>query len=643
MLSFRDWHPVGADERDYDVPDPQDPDIVYGSGLGGHLSRWDARTGEVHDISPWPLSSYGQRPTDFRYHYTWITPIAVSPLPPYPLYQGAQVLFRSTDHGQTWSTISPDLSAKSRSGKACEGNLAAPAARECGYGVIYSIGLSPRDNDEIWVGMDDGQIRRTRDGGAHWDDVTPKLVPAWAKVATVDVSAATPGSVYAAVDNHRQDDFRPHVLRTRDSGKTWSEVDNGLPPTSFVDVVRADPVKAGLLYAGTDLGVFVSFDDGDNWQPLQDNLPPAWVRDLLVHGDDLIAATQGRAIWVLDNVTPLRQHARAAAADGAVLFDPAVAMRLRGSQNKDTPPPADTALGQNPPTGAMIDYRLARDARRVTLEIRAADGALVRRFASDEKPDRPDAERYFTESWTQPPQTLSAAAGMHRFVWNLRGPRPRAVHHDYSIAAVFGEGVPITPQGLLVAPGDYSVVLDVDGSQSRSTLHVVPDPRVPLDAGAVRAAAAFHAEIGSALERDYVAYGELRAVEKQIAAAEKRAAAGNGGKPLRGAIANFRSATAKLKSGDEETSTNLGSIGETLSGLAAGVEGSDRTPTQPQHALLAECNERLNRAGALWDRVKRKQLAVVDAQLKSAGLAPVTIPAADEIRLDDAPESVDLP
>jgi len=246
-LGFRDWHPVGADERDYDIPDPQDPDIVYGSGLGGRLSRWDARTGEVQNVTPWPVSSYGQRPTDFKYRYSWITPIAVSPLAPYPLYQGAQMLFRSLDHGSTWTAISPDLSAKRPDAKNCAGDLAPPAARDCGYGVIWSIGLSPRDNDEIWIGTDDGLIQRTRDGGAHWDNVTPKNIPAWAKVATVDVSASTPGSIYAAIDNHRQDDFSPHVLRTRDNGKTWSEADKGLPAHSFVDVVRADPVQPGLL------------------------------------------------------------------------------------------------------------------------------------------------------------------------------------------------------------------------------------------------------------------------------------------------------------------------------------------------------------------------------------------------------------
>ena len=276
-----------------------------------------------------------------------------------------------------------------------------------------------------------------------------------------------------------------------------------------------------MLYAGTDAGVYVSFDDGDHWQPLQRNLPVAWVRDLLVHGNDLIAATQGRAIWVLDDVTPLRQLDASIAHADAHLFAPAPAIRVRGSQNKDTPPPADTALGTNPPTGAIIDYLLPHAAKRVTLRISDAAGKAVRSYASDAPADAPNAERYFAANWTQTAPPLSAAAGAHRFVWNLRAPRPSAAHYDYSIAAVFGLGVPVTPEGMLMPPGDYTVVLDVDGQQARATLKVVADPRVALDGAALRAAFAFAAEIDQALQRDYVGVGQMSAVDEQIAELEK--------------------------------------------------------------------------------------------------------------------------
>ena len=636
-LSFRDWNPVGGDERDYDIPDPQDANIVYGSGLGGRLSRWDKRTGEVQDIAPWPTgASYGGRPTEFKYRYTWITPIAVSQNAPYPLYQGAQVLFRSLDRGNTWETISPDLSAKDPNAKNCKGDLAPPQARACGYGVIFSIALSPRDNDEIWIGTDDGVIQRTRDGGKHWDNVTPKEVPAWGKVSSVDVAASAPDSVYVAIDNHRQDDFRARVLRTHDGGKSWTDISKGLPPDEFVAVVRADPKKSGLLYAGTQSSVFVSFDDGAHWQSLRNNLPTATVNDLLVHDDDLIAATQGRAIWVLDDVTPLRQHDRAAQA--VTLFAPAPAVRVRGSQNKDTPPPADTALGENPPTGAVIDYWLPANAQSVVVEIRQG-GNLVRRYASGEKEPMPDAERYFTESWVHAPSALSTQAGAHRLVWNLRGPRPRAVHSDFGINAVYREGTPIGPQGMLAAPGEYDVVLIADGKSAQTKLKVTADPRVAIDAQALQSVQGFGREVYAALDRDFVGYAELHSVDAQIGKIEKNAPPAE----LHAAIEKFKSVTVPLTSGEGDSNENLDSIGEVLSGIANDIEGSDRAPTQPQHDLLAATNQRLERALVRWNGIKQSDLAQLNAAMKAAGRPSIAVPPADKLSLDDAPESKDLP
>jgi len=402
-------------------------------------------------------------------------------------------------------------------------------------------------------------------------------------------------------------------------------------------VVRADPVKSGLLYAGTETGVFVSFDDGAHWQSLRNNLPTALVNDLLVHGDDLIAATQGRAIWVLDDVAPLRQH-ELTAKTTPVLFEPAVAIRVRGSQGRDTPLPADTALGQNPPTGAIIDYQLPTKAKQVTLEIRQV-GNLVRRFANDVKEAAPEAERYFGEAWLQPPQQVSADVGAHRFVWNLRTPRPRAVHFDFGINAVYREGTPIGPQGMLVAPGDYDVVLTVDGKSAQTKLKVIADPRLAADAQNVQAAAAFGHDVYAALERNFVAYGELHSVNAQIAKVEKNAPPAE----LHAAIEKFKEATKLLSSGEGDANENLDEIGEVLSGITNDVEGSDRAPTQPQRDLLAATNARLEHALARWNGVKQTELAQLDAALKAVGKPTVVVPPADKISLDDAPESKDLP
>ena len=626
-LTFRDWSPVGADERDYDIPDPVDPDIVYGSGLGGRLSRWDARNGEVQNISPWPVTAYGVRPTTVKYHYTWITPIAVSSVAPYPLYQGAQVLFRSPDRGAHWQTISPDLSARRPAAKACAGDLDAERARDCGYGVIFSIALSPRDNDEIWVGTDDGLVQLTRDAGASWRAVTPKAVPAWAKVATVDLGP-TPGSAYLAVDNHRQDDFTPRAFRTRDYGATWTAITDGLPAGQFVTVLRADPARDGLLYAGTERGVFVSFDDGAHWTPLQRDLPNAIVTDLLVHDRDLIVATMGRAIWVLDDLTPLRQANAIAPQGQAFLFAPAPAIRVRANQNKDTPLPPEEPAGENPPAGAMIDYWLAHDARGpLQIEIRDERGTIVRSFASDESRQDPGADRYFAATWLHPQDAPSPRAGAHRFVWDLRYPRPQAPGYEYSISTAWGADTPIVPQGALVPPGQYRVLMRVDGRDYEAALSVRADPRVSFDAAGADAALELMRATQRALARLTDATLEVGYLTAQLEATEKSVSAGG----ARAAIASLRKQLEPLTSGEEDTNTRLAGIAEGLTALENDLEGTDAAPTEPQRQLLAACDERLERALTLWQQIEREGLARLNTALERDGLAPISIPPPDQI------------
>ena len=618
-ITFREWHPVGADERDYDIPDPHDPDIVYGSGLGGRLTRWNARNGEVQNISPWPVSTYGARPTTVKYHYTWITPIAVSGVPPYPLYQGAQVLFRSTDRGAHWKTISPDLTARGDDAKNCGGDPDAATARACGYGVIFSIALSPRDNHTIWIGLDDGQVRLTRDAGKTWSDATPQGVPVWAKISTIDVSAIDPGTAYVAVDNHRQDDFSPRAFRTHDYGRSWTAIGGGLPPGQFVGALRADPVKRGLLYAGTDHGVFVSCDDGERWQPLRNNLPTAIVTDLLVHGNDLIASTQGRAIWVLDDVSPLRELDAIAASDTAHLFAPEKAVRVRRNQNKDTPLPPDEAAGKNPPTGAVIDYWLAAQATQpIRLEIRDGSGSVVRRFVSGETPPALPADRYFTESWVRPAPTLPAEPGAHRFVWDLRASRPRVSKYDFSIAAVDGEDTPKLPEGMLVAPGTYQVALWASGREHVKPLVVAADPRVAIDSVALAGALALSRDVVAALWRQSEAESELRELRKQLDALKPKATVD--------AIAAFEARIAPLNARDDDEAPNLGSIGGALIELQIDLEGSDRAPTEPQRDAFKVNAARLDRALALWGEVKSRDLPALNAALRAAGLNEITLP-----------------
>ena len=642
-LTFRDWSPVGADERDYDLPDPADPDIVYGSGLGGRLTRWNAHNGEVQNISPWPVNSYGARPTSVKYRYTWITPIAVSSVAPHPLYQGAQVLFRSEDRGAHWTTISPDLSARRPDARDCAGDLDPAHARDCGYGVIFSIALSTRDNDEIWIGTDDGLVQVTRDAGRSWKNVTPAAVPAWARIATVDLGPA-PGSAYIAVDDHRQDDFAPHALRTRDYGATWTPITGGLPDGHYVTVVRADPARDGLLYAGTDRGVFVSFDDGVRWRSLQRNLPGVIVTDLLVHDRDLIVATMGRALWVLDDLTPLRQAATIDPKARALVFAPAPAIRVRANQNKDTPLPPEEPAGQNPPAGAVLDYWLAKDAKGpLQIEIRDGGGTVVRCFSSDDPPARLEATRYFAPQWTRPEAPPSARAGAHRVVWDLRYPRPKAPEYEYSISTAAGTDTPLVPEGPLVLPGDYQVVLRADGREYRAGLSVRPDPRITFDhAGAAEALQSARATERS-MARVADAILEIGYVKDRLAAL----AAKSGGKQEQGsvasALATLKDRLAPLTEGEGDSGPRLKSIADALRALHDDLEGSDAATTEPQRRVQSACDERLERALSLWNEARGSALAALNTALLGAGLKPISIPPVEQIRRHEEGSGKELP
>jgi photosystem II stability/assembly factor-like uncharacterized protein len=582
-LTFRDWHPVGGEERGWDVPDPEDPLIVYGTGLGGTITRFDTRTGEVRNVSPLVESNYAERPAPGSYRWAWCFPLAISRTPPHTLYTGSQFLLGSADRGKSWEKASPDLTGAEPGAKGCQGNVPVDKARSCGFGVIWTIELSPRDSREIWVGTDSGLVQLTRDGGKTWTNVTPKGLPAWWKIASLDASALEAGTAYAAVDSHRVDDFSPHLYRTHDFGASWDEITTGLPAGHFTTVVRADTVRKGLLYAGTDTGVFVSLDDGGHWQPLQSNLPTAWVGDLAVHGSDLVAATQGRALWVLDDVSPLRQLTAEVAAAPAHLFAPAPAIRVRADENRDTPLPPDTPIAGNPPAGAVIDYLVgASAAGPVTIEILDSQGGLVRSFASDARPEPLPADRYFTKRWLKPPAPPSAAPGQHRFVWDLRYARPKAAEYRYMIAAVDGEDTPLQPRGPMVAPGTYTVRLKAGGRRYEQTLAVLPDPRTAVPEEVFREKLAMERRIVAAMTSSFDALEAVRKMRKESQGAKGKAAA--------------NAAAAALEKDLARTNKTLGTL---LNQLEAADAPATETQTDGLKATLEALDGQLARSRRL--------------------------------------------
>ncbi|MEJ2007213.1 MAG: hypothetical protein P8Z30_03500 [Acidobacteriota bacterium] len=472
-INMFSWRPIIAGgESEYIAPDPLHPDILFGGSFGTGVTKYNLVTHQNQDVTP-TLAHPGV------YRSTWTLPLVFSASDPHVLYFGTQKLFETRDGGQTWQIASPDLTRKD---PGVPPNLdpitASDYAGNGRRGVIYTIAPSPVEKGEVWIGTDDGLIQVTRDGGRTWQNITPPALTPWSKVSMVEASHFDANTAYAAVDRHRLDDFRPHIYRTHDGGKTWQEISNGIPDGSFVRVVREDPARKGLLYAGTETGVYVSFDDGNHWESLQQNLPVASVRDLIVHGNDLVAGTHGRSIWIMDNVTPLRQLDTQVAQSDAWLFRPATAYRARfGSTDEGTPLPHEEPAGQNPPNGAIIDYYLkSNPAGPVIIEIYDSKGNLVSRYSSAEKPPKEEsAKMRIAASWVRQKHPPSAQPGMNRFVWDLLYPSPALPFGFDSWAK----------SGVWAVPGQYTVKLIADGKTYSQPLTVKMDPRVKVSQAAL--------------------------------------------------------------------------------------------------------------------------------------------------------------
>ena len=469
-ISLRDWEGLCAGgESGYTAPDPLHPEILF----GGTVTRCNVLTGETKSVSP-EVGGGRRAEGAAQYRHAWTQPLVFSQADPRVLYFANQYLYRTTNGGESWTQLGQDLT---REDPGVPANLNAEAAADAPLdkrrGVIYTIAPSPLKASLLWLGTDDGLIKMTNDDGRTFQDVTPPALTAWSKVTMIDASHFDVKEAFASVERHQLADYEPHIFRTRDSGKTWTEITNGLPKGIYVQTVKEDPRRRGMLVAGTERAVFVSFDDGDHWQSLQLNLPSASMRDLAFKDNDLIVATHGRGFWVLDNVSALRQMSTAMAREDAVLFQPADAVQIISSGDNGTPQPRDEPLADNPPTGAMIDFYLRRNVSGpVTLEIIDPSGEVMRKYSSEDKfpPVDPDKLNY-PPFWARTQEPLPATAGMHRWIWDYRPTPPPRGAGGPGGGGFFGRGA----QSAL--PGNYTVRLTVNGKSQTAPLVVKADPR----------------------------------------------------------------------------------------------------------------------------------------------------------------------
>ncbi len=628
-ITFRDWHPVAVIEYGYVAPDPLHPEIVYGAGRTV-VSKYNMITGQAQDVTPLPA-----RDPEIRADRT--EPIMFSPVDQHLLFAATSVLFETKDYGNTWRKISPDLS-REQSGQPASLAPLPDKDQAKRRGAIYALAPSFKSVDVLWAGTDDGLVWTTHDHGAHWKNITPPALTPWSKVTQISASHFDDTTAYVSVSRLRIDDLRPYLYRTHDGGATWQSIAAGLPDGSPVNTVREDPVRKGLLFAGTETAVWFSIDDGDHWQPLQLNLPHTSMRDLWVggndSGNDLIVATHGRSFWILDDISPLRQLA-SFNPDAVTLFKPGAAYRVRRSTNSDTPLPIDEPQGENPPDGAVIDYSLpASLSGPVTLEILDSNGKLVRKYASTDAPyATPEelAKQLIPLYWLKMPQTLPASAGMHRWVWDLRAATPTATRYEYPISAV-PHRTPRTPQGPLALPGTYTVRLTAGGKVLTAPLVLRMDPRVKASPADLIALHTAESKLAALTSSSAEAALEAHSLREQIAKLMKDApnalkeSLELSDKQLQALI------DGKPKSATSEEVPGLDDVSGEDSGLYVQVGQVDAAPTVAQQKAAAHAGEETEEALRRWNKWKEGSLPKLNSQLTAAHLS--------QLNLQQSPESM---
>jgi photosystem II stability/assembly factor-like uncharacterized protein len=610
QITYRDWFSTGAFESGYIAPDPSNLNLIYSVGWYGSVFRLDRTTGQIATVFA----------PGARYRYTWETPLVFSPRDPKTMYLGMQYLLKTTDGAQTWQEISPDLTSKN------------PLPND--QGVIQAISPSAAAPGEIWVGTSTGLVQLTRDNGASWINVTPPGLPERLEIRLIETSSVDTETAYVIAADFG--DSSPYVYRTHDAGKSWQKIVSGLPEASIARVVREDPVRKGLVYAGTETGVYVSFDGGDRWQSLQLNLPTTSVRDLNVHGSDLVVATYGRGLWILDDLSPLRQVSAEMTNGSAYLFKPATALRVRWDNHPDTPLPADTPAGENPPEGAILYYYLnSSAARHITLEIRDHQGNVVRSF-SNSLPLLEFRPRNVPDYWFGPAEILPAKAGLNRFVWNLEWPHPNTLTYNYRGRhidyieytlpdhAIAGKTPINQPPGPLAAPGRYEVVLTVDGKTYQQPLVITLDPRVHVSPGDLEAQLDIARMIDDWMNTSYLSYSEVVPLGATVAATQQNLNGNPQSKELSDALKALEKELGEILEGTN-TAPGFGAVNRDVARFVTMIQSGDIRPAKSVIENAAPSCTALKNDLARWRKINAETLPLLNKILAQSKLGPLPI------------------
>src|SRR5213082_1827987 len=619
VITAQGWFIAGGGECGFVVPDPRDWHIIY-SNSEGYVVRYDKNKEEGQDVSVWPMDHSGHGAVDLPHRFQWVTPLMLSPHNPDVLYTAAECVFKSTDHGQSWTQISGDLTRNDKSKQQPSGGpLTNDITSVEYYDTVFALAESPVKQGTLWAGTDDGLVQLTTDDGQHWSNVTPKM-PEWSTVDLIDPSPHDGNTAYVAVDRHKLDDFKPYIFKTNDLGKTWSAIVNGIPDGAYVHAVREDPKKRGLLYAGTELGVFVSFDDGAHWQPLQLNLPVSPIHDLVVKDDDLVAATHGRSFWVLDDTTPLRQLSAQSSQEDVILYQPENAVRLHYPEEFDKRQP----VGDNPPSGAIINYYFKGAPKdEVSLDILDASGKVVRHLSSKEKkegeqpPEWPDR--------VERPKKIPANQGMNRFAWDLRYEDP------IQVPGAFYSGV--GPRGPLAPPADYQVKLTVGGKSQTAPLHLAIDPRTKGAEGAVQKQFALATQVNESMSRLHQAVNEIRDLKSQIQTLHKRFGDDPKLKPGLAAADDLDHKMSEIEQkliqvnmkGSEGNLAFPDMLNERFETFSHTIESGDKEPTQGQLNVFQMLSNQLEEQLKKWAELKAEAVSKVSELIKQASLPALII------------------